>query len=100
MGLSEDEFWDMIPRTFYNRQYGFFQHEEYKQREEWERVRWIGMTLLTPHLKKGTNLKATDLAKFPWDKETVANVLTEEQKRINAEAFINLIKRKEQKNGQ
>jgi len=95
--MGEDEFWDMLPRTFYNKQYGFFQHEEYKQREEWERIRWVGMTVLTPHVKKGSNLKVTDLIKFPWDKKDVSSVMTEAQKRLNAEAFINMVKRKENK---
>lgn len=93
--MSEDEFWDMLPRTFYNKQHGFFEHHEYLQREEWERTRWLAGMNIQPHLKKGTKMKPTDLCRFPWDPKPKSSKLDEKQKRLNAEAFLNLKKRKE-----
>lgn len=40
-------------------------------RTDWERVRWLAAAMLQPHLKKGTNLKATDLITFDWEKKSV-----------------------------
>ena len=47
---------------------GFHDLEENRERQQWERTRWLGALLLQPHAKKGTRMKPTDIAKFPWDK--------------------------------
>jgi len=48
---------------------GFMMLEENRERQHWERTRWLAAVTLQPHAKKGTRLKPTDIAKFPWDKK-------------------------------
>ncbi len=40
--------------------------EEAIYRDNWERVRFLALCLLTPYQKKGKRLKGTDLIRFPW----------------------------------
>lgn len=47
----------------------FFELEETRERQQWERQRWLATVLLQPHAKKGATLKPTDITKFPWDKK-------------------------------
>ena len=68
MNLTEDEFWDMTPKTFSFRTQGFWEHFELKERLEWERTRWLGTIILQPHMKRGRTLNPTDLVKFDWEK--------------------------------
>lgn len=37
------------------------------ERSQWEQTRWLGYVVLQPHLKKGSNMKPSDLMKFPWE---------------------------------
>jgi hypothetical protein len=37
--------------------------------------------MLQPHLKKGANIKATDLITFDWEKEKKANRRSEEDRK-------------------
>ena len=40
-----------------------------KNRDTWERARWLAAISLQPHAKKGATIKPTDLIKFDWDNE-------------------------------
>lgn len=50
-------------------------HEDERGRQErevqlaYEVSRWQATVLLSPHVKKGKQLKASDLAVFPWEEE-------------------------------
>ena len=54
---------------FGNAMTGFYELEEQRQRQEWERTRWLAMLTITPHVKKGSIKNATDIARFPWEQE-------------------------------
>lgn len=68
LGWSIDQFWDALPREFMNAYRGKLASEERQHRTTWEASRWVAAVLLGPHLKKGSKLNPTDLAKFPWEK--------------------------------
>ncbi len=59
--------------------------ESYRKREEaiyrdnWERVRFLALCLLTPYQKKGKRLKGTDLIRFPWDSPSGGARLSESE---------------------
>ena len=40
---------------------------EIDYRDAWERSRWQAMQFLSPHLKKNSKMKPTDLIRFPWE---------------------------------
>jgi hypothetical protein len=46
---------------------GFFELEEMRERQSWERARWSAAMAIQPHAKKGARIKPSDLCKFPWD---------------------------------
>jgi hypothetical protein len=48
---------------------GFNELEHERQKSEWERLRILGVWVLSPHAKKGTNLSAENLLPLPWDKK-------------------------------
>jgi len=54
---------------FGNAMVGFYELEEQRQRQEWERTRWLAMINITPHVKKGTVKKPQDITLFPWEEE-------------------------------
>lgn len=64
-GYSEEEFWAMTPRFFYNATKGW----EANRREAWERSRYAGYLAILPHVDKKKKLKITDLGRFPWEDE-------------------------------
>jgi hypothetical protein len=47
---------------------GFFKREERLMKERWEIARWQVMYFIAPYSKK-KNLKASDIAKFNWEKK-------------------------------
>ena len=53
--------------------------EEGKNREEWERIRWQTLVLLSPNLKKGNKMKPKDLIEFPWERKEVKKRLSKEE---------------------
>jgi len=69
MRLSPSCFYDMELSEFLLAAEGFQDLQQYKQREHWERTRWLAAIVLQPHAKKGTRIKPTDIAKFPWEKK-------------------------------
>ena len=69
MRLSPTAFYDMTFMDFQLAAEGFFNLEERRQQSEWERMRWLGALLLSPHAKKGQSIKPQDIATFPWEKK-------------------------------
>lgn len=67
--MSVEEFYNMIPKHFFNKLNGFFDLEQMRERNEWERIRWQTCYLLNIQIAKGKKLKLTDLIKFDWDKK-------------------------------
>lgn len=48
---------------------GFNDLEHERQKSEWERLRILGLWVLSPHTKKGSTLTAERLLPLPWDKQ-------------------------------
>lgn len=69
MALSPSAFYTMTFDEFNAAVKGFNEREEFRERGEWERIRWLGTLTLQPHLRKGRKLKPKDLAVFPWEVE-------------------------------
>jgi len=69
MGMSVEDFYDMIPRHFFNKMDGFFQLEQLRDRSDWERTRWQTCYLLNIQLPRGKQIKLKDLISFAWEKD-------------------------------
>ena len=67
MGVKE--FYDYLPKHFWNKLDGFYEIENIKERANWERTRWQTTLLLNIQIAKGKKLKPTDLIEFEWDKK-------------------------------
>lgn len=70
MDMNVEEFYNMIPKHFYNKMDGFYDLQKSKDRAHWERARWQTCYLLNIHLSKAKQLKLKDLVEFEWDKKT------------------------------
>ena len=67
LGLTPSTLYDFTFREFSNAVRGRYKSEELLDRSNWERVRWQTALLLNVHTKKGSSIKAKDLAVFPWE---------------------------------
>ena len=67
--MSVDEFYDMLPKYFFNKMDGFFELEQLRERSSWERTRWQTCYLLNIHIEKNKQIKLKDLIKFGWEKD-------------------------------
>ncbi|MBK8706582.1 MAG: hypothetical protein IPN33_25435 [Saprospiraceae bacterium] len=71
-------------RTIFSAIEKFYELEETRQQQEWERTRWQATTLVNIQLKRGDRMKVTQLLPLPWDNQEklqVSKPLTyEEQK--------------------
>ena len=67
LGMNVDDFYDMLPREFWNRVDGFYKLENMRQRSDWERTRWSTCLLLNIQMPKGKSIKPTDLIEFEWE---------------------------------
>ena len=65
--MGVDEFYDMIPRHFFNKLDGFFELEQLRDRSDWERIRWQTCYLLNIQLPRGKQIKLKDLIRFDWE---------------------------------
>ena len=83
--MNVDDFYDMLPREFWNKVDGFYELENMRQRSDWERTRWSTCLLLNIHLGKGKSIKPTDLIKFEWEKDD--NKIDFEDLKNKAELF-------------
>lgn len=68
--MGVEEFYNYLPKHFWNKMDGFYELENIRERGEWERVRWSTTLLLNIHLGKGKSIKPKDLITFDWDKST------------------------------
>ena len=66
--MNVNDFYDMLPREFWNKVDGFYELENMRQRSDWERTRWSTCLLLNIQLPKNKSIKPTDLIKFEWEK--------------------------------
>ena len=69
--MNVDDFYDMLPREFWNKIDGFYKLENMRQRSDWERTRWSTCLLLNIQLPKNKSIKPTDLIRFEWEKEAL-----------------------------
>lgn len=67
--MGVDEFYDYLPKHFWNKLDGFYELENIRERGRWERTRWQTTLLLNIQIAKGKKLKPTDLIEFEWDKK-------------------------------
>ena len=67
--MGVDEFYDYLPKHFWNKLDGFYELENIRERGSWERTRWQTTLLLNIQIAKGKKLKPTDLIEFEWDKK-------------------------------
>jgi len=74
MNLSPEEFYDYLPKHFWTKMDGFYELENLRQQQEWERVRWQTTYLINVHLPKNKSIKSTDLVKFDWEKKEKIDV--------------------------
>tara|TARA_R100001369_G_scaffold91406_1_gene132621 strand:+ start:1220 stop:1489 length:270 start_codon:yes stop_codon:yes gene_type:complete len=68
--MGVEDFYNYLPKHFWNKMDGFYELENIRERGEWERVRWSTTLLLNIHLGKGKSIKPKDLITFDWDKST------------------------------
>ena len=66
--MTEDQFLDMLPKTFWIKVDGFYEFYNLKEKNEWIRFRWQTTLLLNIHLPKNKMLKEKDLITFDWEK--------------------------------
>ena len=69
LGMNVDDFYDMLPREFWNKVEGFYELENMRQRSDWERTRWSTCLLLNIQIQKGKRIKPQDLILFDWEKD-------------------------------
>lgn len=94
LGMGVDEFYDMLPREFWNKVDGFYEMENYRQRAEWERCRWSTCLLINIHVEKGKKIKPNELIEFDWDKK----ITTEDAEALKDRAeYIRKVEELEQK---
>ena len=67
--MNVDDFYDMLPREFWNKVDGFYELENMRQRSDWERTRWSTCLLLNIQMAKGKSIKPTDLIVFEWEED-------------------------------
>lgn len=67
--MNYDEFYDLIPKSFYNKLKGDYERGQIQIRESWEQTRWSTAMLINIQLPKGKQIKAESLIRFPWDKK-------------------------------
>ncbi len=67
--MNVDDFYNMLPREFWNKVEGFHDLENMRQRSDWERTRWSTCLLLNIQLSKGKSIKPTDLIQFEWEQD-------------------------------
>jgi len=67
--MGVNEFYDYLPKHFWNKLDGFYELENIRERSKWERTRWQTTLLLNIQIAKGKKIKPTDLIEFEWDKK-------------------------------
>jgi len=67
--MGVNEFYDYLPKHFWNKLDGLYELENIRERTRWERTRWQTTLLLNIQIGKGKKIKPTDLIEFEWDKK-------------------------------
>ena len=67
LGLSDDELYDLTPRSLDNKIRGFRKYNEQLSQNNWEQTRMIVHSCIVPHSKQ--RLKPKELMPFPWDEK-------------------------------
>lgn len=67
MGMTMDDVMHCTPSEFREIYNAWSKLQEDNYHADWERTRMICLCSLLPHSKK--KIKATDVMKFPWDKQ-------------------------------
>lgn len=67
--LNPISFFEMTIDEFICAVRGFHELNEIREQQHWERTRWLATVMLTPHAKKHSHLKPTDIATFPWEEK-------------------------------
>ncbi len=67
--LSVSEFYDMIPRQFFNMLEGYQEVRNNQEQSDWQRIRWQTTLLINIQLERGKRIKPSDLIQFDWEKE-------------------------------
>jgi hypothetical protein len=65
MGLSDEDLYDLTPRSFNNKLIGFNKKNEQLSQNHWEQTRLIVHGTIAPHSKH--KVKPQELMPFPWD---------------------------------
>jgi len=74
MDLRPSEFWNLTYREFSLMQRGYLEKLEDAQVHDWNLTRTICSFILQPHLKKGKNIKPTDIMRLPIDGKTKSEI--------------------------
>ena len=69
--MGVEEFYNYLPKHFWNKLDGFYELENIRERGKWERTRWQTTLLLNIQIAKGKKIKPTDLIEFEWDKKDI-----------------------------
>lgn len=79
MGLSDEDLYDLTPRSFNNKLIGFNNKNEQISQNQWEQTRLIVHGTIAPHSKH--RVKPQELMPFPWDHKNKAkkNIATKEE---------------------
>jgi len=77
--LNPFSFYEMTVDEFMCAVRGFHEMNEIREQNNWERARWMATVLLSPHVKKHSQLKPTDIALFPWEEKKKTTAADGEQ---------------------
>lgn len=101
--MSLSDYMDSELRTLFNAIEKHFEIEEQRQRQEWERVRWLAATTVNIQLKRKDRVKVTELLPLPWDSDggkQVAKPLSYDEQKALFEKLDNYVaQKKAAKNG-
>ena len=68
MGMTEEEYGLMTPRTFFNKLSGFSKIRKEDFQNRWEQIRWMVCQLVNISMKSvKRNLRLTDIIRFSWE---------------------------------
>ncbi|MFL5731465.1 MAG: hypothetical protein ACJ75J_18390 [Cytophagaceae bacterium] len=82
--MTSEQFWESTPREFQNRLDGFIEFQNLKEKQEWERCRWMTEILAN---STGNYSKPLKLS-LPWDTNKVKKSLSKEEMQQIKEACI------------
>ena len=81
----------MTPRELHNAVGGYFENNDFKNRESWERARMVSFSSISPHLSKDSKIKTPiDFVKFAWDKKQSVKITPEEARELKRKTNLRL----------